>query len=300
MALVRSSLFDSARGSFANLTLRERRNGRIELGQKRIPADPQSSAQLDVRAGYGRLLETWNTQGWISASQYARLAAQDDFSAWNAWIATHQGMMSKDPGWYWPLAEAAGHQLHPITPETDELSISGPEWIGYGPAELSALHFRPTDDYIFADNPGPLRLQLDESIIVACTMRADRRSPEQSLISQLDRAPTYWRGYYLFFTEVGKVWFSLYDGTQPGGTDPLRMISSAAVDDGEWHTILAYVDRAEKKGYLYIDDVLEDTADDNTTQTSDNTKPWYFGVREGGDYYFKGDVADIMIKKWVP
>ncbi len=46
-------------GKLKNVEFRTRRDGRIELGARRIPKQPLSPAQLSVRKAYGKIYQKW-------------------------------------------------------------------------------------------------------------------------------------------------------------------------------------------------------------------------------------------------
>ena len=62
MTIVRSPLFSEMRGKFFKYTLRVRRNNKIEFGLKRIPKNPRSLKQQEIRSLYRKANEVYNNR----------------------------------------------------------------------------------------------------------------------------------------------------------------------------------------------------------------------------------------------
>ena len=148
MAIATTPLFNQISGSAGPVDFRTRRNGKIEIGKKRIPSNPQSTRQLEVRAGYGRLHELWQNASYIDKAQYERLGQLYNVSAWNAFLMRHQSAMSAAPVASWSMAESSGLDLHDLTTNKINGTIYGAVWDTTGPADLSILSYDGIDDFV--------------------------------------------------------------------------------------------------------------------------------------------------------
>lgn len=148
MAIVTTPLFNRISGSAAGVDFRTRRNGKIEIGEKRIPTNPQSNRQLEVRAGYGRLHELWQNASYIDKAQYERLGKLYNVSAWNAFLMRHQSAMSRAPVASWGMVESSGLELHDLTTNENNGTISGATWDKIEIPNISFLNFDGIDDFV--------------------------------------------------------------------------------------------------------------------------------------------------------
>jgi hypothetical protein len=153
MAIGTTPLFSKISGSAGPVDFRTRRNGKIEIGKKRIPANPQSTRQLEVRAGYGRLHELWQNAPWIDKNPINSNAKLDKLSSWNEWLKYHLPIMSLDPAFYWPCVEGTNNTVHNITKNISDGTIYGMLWNQLN-SKLWSLYSDGIDDgVIMADNP---------------------------------------------------------------------------------------------------------------------------------------------------
>jgi len=148
MAIGTTPLFSKISGSAGPVDFRTRRNGKIEIGKKRIPANPQSTRQLEVRNGYGRLHELWQNASYIDKAQYERLGQLYNVSPWNAFLMRHQPAMSAAPVVSMGMVENSGLSLHDLTANNNHSTISGASWGLLSPANLSYLDFDGIDDNV--------------------------------------------------------------------------------------------------------------------------------------------------------
>lgn len=154
MAIGKTPLFSELSGSCGPVDFRTRRNGKIEIGKKRIPANPQSIRQREVRAGYGRLYEVWQNASYIDKTQYKRLGKLYNVSAWNAFLMRHQSAMSAAPVASWGWVENSGLTLHDLEKNSLHGTIRGAIWNETDIANLSYLSFDGIDDDVeFPINP---------------------------------------------------------------------------------------------------------------------------------------------------
>jgi hypothetical protein len=90
---------------------------------------------------------------------------------------------------------------------------------------------------------------------------------------------------------TGKVSFNIYDGVNnPGVT------SSAAYDDGLWHSVVGVRDFSTTLIRLYMDGTADGTVTDNSTGDVSTTRNLYVGSRNNGTANtFAGDIAEFMV-----
>ncbi len=295
MAIIKSALFDSLRGSVSDVTFRKRKNGRIELGQKHMPKDPRSTAQLDSRAGYTQLMEVYMEDPWVSASQYARLAALTDISGWNAFVQRHQAGMKRNPTAYWGIAEESAEvQIHDFQGIHDSTAQAyTPKQ--YGPAAVSILGFDQTNDNLTIADHADLNINLTDDLYFAFTIKAYTATTPSQVIWKLDSGPSYWRGYHVTIFQDGKVRLMIHDNTKPGGTWPLDIRTSSNIRDASWHIVEVIRDLSAGEAYIYIDDELEASGPDNTTQTSANSHDLFLGNNEAKTLNLNADMRDITL-----
>lgn len=75
-------------GGFKQLDVRFRKRGTIELGRKRIPYNPRSEAQLNVRRAYGKCVQEWNLMSDAEKAQYEAEARALGLTGWQYYVKT--------------------------------------------------------------------------------------------------------------------------------------------------------------------------------------------------------------------
>jgi len=73
-------------GKLKNVEFRTRRDGRIELGARRIPKQPLSPAQLSVREAYGKIYQKWTQLNEEEKQYYNSLGQKEGLSGWNVFF----------------------------------------------------------------------------------------------------------------------------------------------------------------------------------------------------------------------
>lgn len=73
-------------GKLKNVEFRTRRDGRIELGARRIPKQPLSPAQLSVREAYGKIYQKWTQLSEEEKQYYNSLGKAEKLSGWNVFF----------------------------------------------------------------------------------------------------------------------------------------------------------------------------------------------------------------------
>lgn len=300
MAIVKSALFDKIEGSLEKVTFRMRRNKKIELGAKRIPFDPKSVAQLDSRAGYGRLDEVFKTKGWVTKAQYDRLSSLSDISSWNAFVLRHQHSMKYDPTAYWGIAEAAAGTIHDFMKGEHDSIAESFTMIQDGPALLSAMRLLGDPDTLQIADNSALDLSVGENLRISFQFRAEDIPSSGDVLGKVDTVAEYYRGYITKLYSNGTLNFALHDTTLPGGQTPLNITTPGEFNDGDWHTAEFLRDVESGKGYIFVDGNLEVEGDDNTTLTLANSEDLYIGSRNAASKWLYADIRDVMLKIWTP
>ena len=80
------SIMNEIRGKIKNVEFRTRRDGRIELGARRIPKQPLSPAQLSVREAYGKIYQKWTQLSEEEKQYYNSLGRKEGLSGWNVFF----------------------------------------------------------------------------------------------------------------------------------------------------------------------------------------------------------------------
>lgn len=73
-------------GKLKNVEFRTRRDGRIELGARRIPKQPLSPAQLSVRKAYGKIYQKWTQLSEEEKAYWNELGKAEKLSGWNVFL----------------------------------------------------------------------------------------------------------------------------------------------------------------------------------------------------------------------
>lgn len=158
MAIGTTPLFSELSGSCGPVDFRTRRNGKIEIGKKRIPANPQSTEQLNTRNAYGRLHELWQNAAWIDKEQYNNIAAEYKISPWNAFLMRHLPIMRLNPVCYIPTVENTGLTTHDFTSNEIDGTLSGATWTQLTPYEIPVINYDGIDDETLLPSTNLLRL----------------------------------------------------------------------------------------------------------------------------------------------
>lgn len=80
------SIITEIRGKIKNAEFRLRKDGRIELGARRIPKQPLSPAQLSVRKAYGQIYQAWTQLSEEEKQYYNSLGKAEKLSGWNVFF----------------------------------------------------------------------------------------------------------------------------------------------------------------------------------------------------------------------
>ena len=214
MAIATTPLFSRISGSAGSVDFRTRRNGKIEIGKKRIPSNPQSTEQQNTRNAYGRLHELWQNAAWIDKEQYENIAAAYDISAWNAFLMRHLSTMRLNPAAYWPFVEGTNNTLHDFTVNENHGIISGAIWKTTNKFSIPALWFDGIDDRITIPSSPSLLLTSGGTLNVGYSPDISHSAEPPSWIDPIvTKSLNYqigWEGWtdgigYGFFTDAA-VW----------------------------------------------------------------------------------------------
>jgi len=86
MVKVKSWLFTEVRGKVKKAEFRRRKNKVTELSQKRIPFNPRTPAQQEVRKTYGKCVEEWNKLSESEKRQWRIIGTLQGISGYNAFM----------------------------------------------------------------------------------------------------------------------------------------------------------------------------------------------------------------------
>jgi len=82
----KSPLFNELRKGMGNLDIRTRKNGAIELGLKRIPANPQTEAQQEWRDIYNMAVKAWNELSPTKKAEYEQQGKAEGLPGYNVFM----------------------------------------------------------------------------------------------------------------------------------------------------------------------------------------------------------------------
>jgi len=86
MVKVTSWLFTEVRGKVKKAEFRRRKNKVTELSQKRIPFNPRTEAQQEVRKAYGKCVEEWNKLSEAEKREWRIIGTLQGISGYNAFM----------------------------------------------------------------------------------------------------------------------------------------------------------------------------------------------------------------------
>jgi len=86
MVKVKSWLFTEVRGKVKKAEFRRRKNKVTELSQKRIPFNPRTPAQQEVRQAYGKCVEEWNKLSESEKREWRIIGTLQGISGYNAFM----------------------------------------------------------------------------------------------------------------------------------------------------------------------------------------------------------------------
>lgn len=289
MAIGTTPLFSKISGSAGPVDYRTRRNGKIEIGKKRIPANPQSTEQQNTRNAYGRLHELWQNAAWIDKTQYENIAAAYNISAWNAFLLRHLPTMRLNPSSYWPFVEGAGNTLHDFTKNENHGTIYGATWQKTGKFNIPRLYFDGLDDYVDCGNNDSLNIAAESCINIKLSPFDTIDSTLVSHLWPLSKSDSGPCGYAASFRGgLGNLVFYSWDCVSGVST-----YSTTTEWIGKTWYDLAYTNGGGSRNIM-VNGLIEATAAQHTTVLS--TSDFLFNLNHG----FKGSVGEASIfKKWV-
>jgi len=82
----KSPLFNELRKGMENLDIRTRKNGAIELGLKRIPANPKTQAQQEWRDIYNMAVAAWNALSPTEKADYEQQGKAEGLPGYNVFM----------------------------------------------------------------------------------------------------------------------------------------------------------------------------------------------------------------------
>ncbi|AXE20391.1 hypothetical protein DR864_22920 [Runella rosea] len=187
----------------------------------------------------------------------------------------------------------------PTTPSPAAFLTLAGIMVGDNTPQNVALHLDGVNDYVsIPNNVG--NFAANQEFTVTCWVKPD---PTQTDIGQQDNDfLEKWDGTggYPFVMRYlnqtagannGKVQIARYDGTNGP-----NIMSTAKINDGQWHHVAMTVASGSPKTMsLYIDGILQGSVTDNTNATTTNNSPLYIGVRGIQGRYFKGEIDEIRI-----
>jgi len=108
MVKVKSWLFTEVRGKVKKAEFRRRKNKVTELSQKRIPFNPRTPAQREVRRTYGKCVEEWNKLSEAEKREWRIIGTLQGISGYNAFM---RDCITKKLGavWYELLIDNTGN-----------------------------------------------------------------------------------------------------------------------------------------------------------------------------------------------
>jgi len=108
MVKVKSWLFTEVRGKVKKAEFRRRKNKVTELSQKRIPFNPRTPAQREVRRTYGECVEEWNKLSESEKREWRIIGTLQGISGYNAFM---RDCITKKLGavWYEILIDNTGN-----------------------------------------------------------------------------------------------------------------------------------------------------------------------------------------------
>lgn len=187
----------------------------------------------------------------------------------------------------------------PTTPSPAALVTLAGIMVGDNTPQNVALHLDGVNDFVsIPNNVG--NFAANQEFTVTCWVKPDAT---QTDIGQQDNDfLEKWDGTggYPFVMRYlnqtagannGKVQIARYDGTNGP-----NIMSTAKINDGQWHHVAMTVASGSPKTMsLYIDGILQGSTTDNTNATTTNNSPLYIGVRGIQGRYFKGEIDEIRI-----
>lgn len=259
MAIGTTPLFSKISGSVGPVDYRTRRNGKIEIGKKRIPANPQSTRQLEVRTAYGRLFELWENEVWVNKQQYADIAEPQKIAAWNAWQQVHIPSMNYNPVAYWGGVEGSTNTLHDITKNNNSGNISGATWEQLK-SGLWVLSYDGIDD-VTTVSPDPIHTFNNSISFSIWTYQEDTNVG--AFARKDGDLLTY--GFYLFRPSLNKFQIQLLDHNYLNTT---TLNSTANYELNKWYMVTAVTNRTTLK--MYINGTLNNSTPDWTSDPLGN------------------------------
>lgn len=284
MAIATTTLFNEIHGSAGSVDFRTRRNGKIEIGKKRIPSNPQSTEQQNTRNAYGRLHELWQNAAWIDKTQYENIATAYDISAWNAFIMRHLPIMRLNPVAYWPFVENTGTILHDFTTNYNHGTIHGATWETSGKYDIPRLYFDGIDDFVDCHNDPSLNIT--NTITIIAGIQTKNMPPGHSIWRGIIMKGDYLIGqpYHISFQTVNALYFGV--SVLP------TTVNFPFLEDDVWHLIEGTYNGSQLN--IYMDNILKNSAPAvgliNTTAES-----LWIGAQPSLDRYFKGPITEAHI-----
>jgi hypothetical protein len=216
MAIGTTPLFSELSGSCGPVDFRTRRNNKIEIGKKRIPANPQSTEQTNTRNAYGRLHELWQNADWIDKTQYENMAAEYNISTWNAFLKKHLPVMRYAPIAYYGLAETSGIIAHDFSQNNAHCNLSGVSWDVFGPYDLSRLSLDGIDDTFTMENE-PLFDLTDMTLLmrIDTATQTGGAGSNRALLQKGDYWDTNMYALYILSTNPNRYTFTTRHNANP-------------------------------------------------------------------------------------
>ncbi|MBV6627277.1 MAG: DUF4114 domain-containing protein [Rivularia sp. (in: Bacteria)] len=159
----------------------------------------------------------------------------------------------------------------------------------------SALSFDGVDDYVSIPDSSDIDFGTSQNFTVETWVKADSSQADLQFGDNSIIEKWSGNGAYPFVIRYlngpGTIRAARYDGPSSGNNPGIT--SSTVINDGQFHHI-AFVKNGDTLS-LYIDGNLQGTANDTTTNSTQNTSPLYIGNRGESRNYFKGEVDEVRI-----
>ena len=153
----------------------------------------------------------------------------------------------------------------------------------------SALHFNGKNTY--AEFISSDAMEMDgKNFLIETVIRTGSKGP---LSGKMENSASIGKGYLLVILESGQAGFFL----NSAGKEYFLVKSSSAINDGNWHHIIAETDRSLKKARLYIDGRDQTGVVTGSFPQGSLKNEGIFMTGRYGDKYFEGDIDFLRISR---
>ena len=205
-----------------------------------------------------------------------------------------------------PLNEGGGANAQDLSDYGNDgalVGLVGPKWVGG--RDESALEFNGapgSPEYVTVPDSSSLDVEATDSVSVGAWVKTGTNNKNMRLVNKYDTTGVNpgWDimiGGWFIPPADHKVYFYFQDDS--GHLVEVKSgVDVNDVADNKWHHIVGIRDIETRKVYLYIDGVLDGSADDTTTGSGANGQPVIVGASNGGTaYFFDGIIDEVFIYK---